>query len=64
MLEGIEVAMDRMDAKCTMDDFNLLEIMLVGRAAMEVMKVIVPGGTAARPPKYTIALATPRGGCA
>ena len=61
VLEGIEVAMDRMDAKCTMDDFNLLEIMLVGRAAMEVMKVIVPGGTAARPAKYTVVLATPEG---
>jgi Predicted cobalamin binding protein len=37
IVEGIEVAMSKLDAKCTLDNFNLLEIMLVGRAAMEVM---------------------------
>jgi dimethylamine corrinoid protein len=61
VLQGIEVAMNRMDAKCTMDDFNLLEIMLVGRAAMEVMKVVVPNGIAAASSKRTVVLATPEG---
>jgi dimethylamine corrinoid protein len=61
VLEGIEIAMNKMDAKCTMDDFNLLEIMLVGRAAMEVMKVVVPGGTIAGSSKFTVVLATPEG---
>jgi hypothetical protein len=35
--EGIEVAMGQLDAKCTMEQFNLLEIMLTGRAVMGVM---------------------------
>jgi dimethylamine corrinoid protein len=61
VLEGIEVAMNRMDAKCTMEEFNLLEIMLVGRAAMEVMKAVVPGGMAGAPSKCTVVLATPEG---
>ena len=61
VLEGIEVAMTRMDAKCTLDDFNLLEIMLVGRAAMEVMKLVVPAGTIIPRVKGTVVLATPEG---
>jgi methylmalonyl-CoA mutase cobalamin-binding domain/chain len=61
VLEGIEVAMTKMDAKCTMDDFNLLEIMLVGRAAMEVMKVVVPSGVIPPTSKCTVVLATPEG---
>ena len=61
VLEGIEVAMNMMDTKCTMDDFNLLEIMLVGRAAMEVMKVVVPFGSVPCISKGTIVLASPEG---
>ena len=38
--DGIEVAMGRLDAKCTMEQFNLLEIMLVGRAVMGVIKTL------------------------
>ena len=38
--DGIEQAMARLDAKCTVEQFNLLEIMLCGRAAMAVMKEI------------------------
>jgi dimethylamine corrinoid protein len=30
--DAIEPAMGRLDAKCTVEQFNLLEIMLVGRA--------------------------------
>jgi len=37
---GIETAMGRLDAKCTMEQFNLLEIMLVGRAVMGVIKML------------------------
>ena len=61
VLKGIEVAMTKMDAKCTMEDFNLLEIMLVGRAAMEVMKIVAPGGGGSTPPKGTVILGTPEG---
>jgi dimethylamine corrinoid protein len=61
VLKGIEVAMTKMDAKCTMDDFNLLEIMLVGRAAMEVMKIVAPGGGEPRRARGTVIVATPEG---
>ena len=37
---GIETAMGMLDAKCTIDQFNLLEIMLVGRAVMGVIKTL------------------------
>ncbi len=40
--EGVESAMSTLDAKCTLEQFNLLEIMLVGRAVMEVMKYLFP----------------------
>ena len=40
--EGLEGAMARLNAKCTVDEFNLLEIMLCGRAATGVMKEIFP----------------------
>jgi len=37
VVDGIEVAMKRLDEKCTLEQFNLLKIMLTGRASMEVM---------------------------
>ncbi|MEI7645519.1 MAG: cobalamin-dependent protein [Chloroflexales bacterium] len=39
---GVEVAMAQLDAKCTIEQFNLLEIMLCGRAVMGVMKELYP----------------------
>jgi len=39
---GLEVAMTRLDNKCTIEQFNLLEIMLVGRASMAVIKELYP----------------------
>ncbi len=42
VIDGIEEAMGRLDAKCTVDEFNLLEIMLVGRAVMSVIKTLYP----------------------
>jgi dimethylamine corrinoid protein len=39
---GIETAMGRLDAKCTLEQFNLLEIMLVGRAVSGVIKALYP----------------------
>ena len=38
--DGVEAAMNQLDTKCTAEQFNLLEIMLVGRAVMEVMSWI------------------------
>jgi methanogenic corrinoid protein MtbC1 len=57
---AIEEAMKQLDSKCTLEEFNLLEIMLAGRAAMEVLRILyprgeVPGG------KGPVILATPRG---
>lgn len=40
--DGLEVAMSRLDDKCTIEQFNLLEIMLVGRASMAVIKELYP----------------------
>ncbi len=47
--EGIEAAMEQLDAKCTVEQFNLLEIMLSGRAVMGVMKELYPAD--APPPR-------------
>jgi methanogenic corrinoid protein MtbC1 len=40
--EGVEAAMTLLDAKCTVEQFNLLEIMLAGRAVMGVIKELYP----------------------
>jgi methanogenic corrinoid protein MtbC1 len=40
--EGVEKAMVQLDAKCTVEQFNLLEIMLSGRAVMGVIKELYP----------------------
>lgn len=48
--EGIEAAMVRLDAKCTVEQFNLLEIMLAGRAVMGVIRELY---LAADPPPWT-----------
>jgi len=59
--EGIEAAMTQLDSKCTAEQFNLLEIMLVGRAVMEVMKYLYPPGTPLPRTKGTIVLGTLEG---
>ncbi len=42
IIDIVEAAMGRLDAKCTVEQFNLLEIMLVGRAVMGVIKTLYP----------------------
>ncbi len=44
VVEGIGRAMEQLDAKCTIDQFNLLEIMLAGRAVMGVTRELFPQG--------------------
>ena len=61
VLHGVEVAMNRLDAKCTLEQFNLLEIMLVGRAVMEVMKTLYPAGTVPMETKGTVVIAALEG---
>jgi methanogenic corrinoid protein MtbC1 len=58
---GIEAAMSRLNAKCTLEQFNLLEIMLAGRAVMEIMKFLNPSGPAMTGGKGTIVIATLEG---
>lgn len=58
---GIEAAMSALDAKCTLEQFNLLEIMLAGRAVTEVIKFLYPAGMEMPLRKGTIVIATLEG---
>jgi len=40
--DGVEETMARLDAKCTVEQFNLLEIMLCGRAITALVKALYP----------------------
>ncbi len=53
---GIEAAMKNLDEKCTAEQFNLLEIMLCGRAVMAVMKELYPPGEAEPVYKGTVVI--------
>ncbi len=59
--EGIEVAMGQLDTKCTIEQFNLLEIMLAGRAVMGVIKELYPSGAPPLQTKGTVVMASPEG---
>ena len=54
--EGIEAVMTQLDAKCTVEQFNLLEIMLVGRAVMKVMKDLYPTDVSSPHTKGTVVI--------
>lgn len=57
----IEPAMDSLSNKCTAENFNLLEVMLAGRAVMSVMQTLFPPGSEPAPTKGLIILATLEG---
>lgn len=59
--DGLEVAMKRLESKCTLEQFNLLEIMVAGRAVMEVMNHVYPEGSRPVPAKGTVVVATLEG---
>jgi methanogenic corrinoid protein MtbC1 len=59
--DGIGKAMERLDGKCTIDEFNLLEIMLTGRAVMGVMKALFPLGLPEEPARVTVVVASLEG---
>jgi dimethylamine corrinoid protein len=59
--EGLETAMEQVDAKCTVEAFNLLEIMLVGRAVTVVAGELYPRGAPAGRTRATVAIASPEG---
>jgi methanogenic corrinoid protein MtbC1 len=61
VIRGIEAAMMELDGKCTLEDFNLLEIMLAGRAVTEVMKLLYPGDSDLSATKGTVIVASLEG---
>jgi methanogenic corrinoid protein MtbC1 len=61
VMRGIEPAMSALDSKCTLEEFNLLEIMLAGRAVTEVMKLLYPSGNMTDATKATVVIASIEG---
>jgi dimethylamine corrinoid protein len=59
--DGIGTAMARLEGKCTIDEFNLLEIMLAGRAVMGVMKDMFPVGLSDEPTRSAVVVASLEG---
>jgi len=58
---GVEGAMSALDGKCTLERFNLLEIMLAGRAVMQVMHVLFPPGAPMPGNRGTVVVGTLEG---
>ena len=58
---GLERAMTAMDAKCTLEQFNLLEIMLVGRALTGVVNTLYPEDTPPSQSRGTAVIASLEG---
>jgi len=58
---GVEPAMSALAGKCTLEEFNLLEIMLAGRAVMEVIKYLYPAGTPDTRSRGTVVIASMEG---
>ena len=58
---GIQPAMDALDNKCTVEQFNLLEIMLTGRAVSAVSRELFPDASEPPDPKATIVVASLEG---
>ena len=61
VIHGVDAAMSMLDAKCTLEEFNLLEIMLAGRSVMDVMKFLYAGGMATAGAKGTVVIASLEG---
>ncbi len=61
VMRGVEPAMSALDKKCTAEQFNLLEIMLAGRAVTEVMKMLYPAGSSVANGKGTVVIAALEG---
>lgn len=58
---AVESAMGMLDAKCTVHEFNLLEIMLTGRAATAVMSELYPPEDPPAPTRGVVVLGTLEG---
>jgi len=59
--EGLEAAMQRLDDKRTVESFNLLEIMLAGRAVSAVVNELYPEGMPPERGRDTFVIATLEG---
>lgn len=59
--DGIKAAVNYLNDKCSIDGFNLLEIMLVGRAIMSVINELYPQGLSESQIKATVVIATLEG---
>jgi dimethylamine corrinoid protein len=58
---GVEEAMAALDRKCTAEQFNLLEIMLAGRAVMAVVRRLFPEDLVLPDPRATVVVAVLEG---
>lgn len=58
---GVEQAMQTLDKKCTAEQFNLLEIMLAGRAVMAVIHQLFPEDAALPSPRASVVVAVLQG---
>lgn len=58
---GIQPAMDALDNKCTVEQFNLLEIMLAGRAVSAVSRELFPNASEPPDPRATIVVTSLEG---
>jgi 5-methyltetrahydrofolate--homocysteine methyltransferase len=58
---GVERAMAALDRKCTAEQFNLLEIMLAGRAVMAVIRQLFPEDAALPFPRASVVVAVLQG---
>ena len=59
--EGIGEVMLELDGKCTVEHFNLLEIMMAGRVIMAVVTELYPIGIPSSQANGTIIIGTPEG---
>jgi 5-methyltetrahydrofolate--homocysteine methyltransferase len=58
---GIETAMAALDRKCTAEQFNLLEIMLAGRAVVAVIHQLFPSDVSLPDPRASVVTAVLEG---
>jgi dimethylamine corrinoid protein len=58
---GVEQAMMALDRKCTAEQFNLLEIMLAGRAVTAVIRRLFPEGAPLADPRASVVVAVLEG---
>lgn len=59
--EGVVEVMVELDHKCTVEHFNLLEIMMAGRVIMAIVNELYPIGIPSSQAKGTIIIGTPEG---